>query len=130
MNSIDFSTLPDFAKSNGLICAIVQDNSTKEVLMSAFMNEEAWKLSLETGYAHYYSRSRKSLWKKGESSGHVQKIVAIRIDCDNDCALLLVDQIGPACHTNHTSCFYYELQMLDEGSTLGTLIECSPLQEV
>lgn len=115
-----FKNLPDFSKSNGMISAIAQDFHTKEVLMFAFMNEEAWQKTLETGYAHYYSRSRDTLWKKGESSGHLQKIQAIRIDCDNDCVLLLIEQEGAACHTNHISCFYRELNS-------NTLFECSPL---
>ncbi len=126
-STVDFLNLPNFEKSNGLISAIVQDNTSKEVLMSAFMNKEAWEKTLESGYAHYYSRSRKAQWKKGESSGHLQKIISIRIDCDNDCVLLLVDQIGPACHTNHISCFYNELT--DPSKKSGQLLECSPIFE-
>ncbi len=118
----NFKDLPDFSKNNGLISAIAQDAETKEVLMSAFMNKEAWEKTLETGYVHYYSRSRDCLWKKGGTSGHVQEVVSIRIDCDSDCVLLLIKQIGAACHTNHISCFYQELSN-------NTLIECSPLIE-
>ncbi len=92
-----------------LIPVIVQEEGTKEVLMLAYMNEEALQKSLRTGYAHYYSRSRKRLWKKGESSGNVQKIKNIRLDCDSDALLLEVEQTGPACHTGRKSCFYKDL---------------------
>ncbi len=97
---------PDFTKGGGMITAIAQDSTSLEVLMCAFMNREALDKTLETGYAHYYSRSRKTLWKKGETSGHLQKIVEIRVDCDQDCLLLLVEQTGAACHTGKKSCFY------------------------
>ena len=96
----------DFSKGNGLVSAIAQDAETKEVLMCAFMNREAFEATVKTGYAHYYSRSRKSLWKKGETSGHLQKVREIRVDCDQDCVLLLVEQTGAACHTGNRSCFY------------------------
>ena len=92
-----------------LIPVIVQDEKSKEVLMLAYMNEEALQKSLQTGYAHYYSRSRERLWKKGESSGNVQKIKSIRLDCDSDALLLEVEQTGPACHTGRKSCFYKDL---------------------
>jgi len=91
---------------HGLLAAIVQDATNNEILMQAFMNEEALRLTLETGIAHYYSRSRKKLWKKGESSGHVQKVREIRIDCDQDAIVMKVDQVGGACHTGFRSCFY------------------------
>lgn len=90
----------------GLLVAIAQDAENGEVLMQAFMNEEALRLSLETGLAHYYSRSRKKLWKKGESSGHVQQVKEVRVDCDLDAVILKVHQIGGACHTGFRSCFY------------------------
>ena len=90
----------------GLIVAIAQNEENGEVLMQAFMNEEALRLSLETGLAHYYSRSRKKLWKKGESSGHVQQVKEVRVDCDLDAVILKVHQIGGACHTGFRSCFY------------------------
>ena len=97
----------DFEKAGGLIPAIAQDYKTGEVLMMAFINEESWKLSLETSIVHYWSRSRNKLWKKGESSGNMQMIKDIRVDCDNDCVLFVVDQIGDAaCHTGYKSCFY------------------------
>ena len=98
----------DWQKTS-LLPVIVQDESTKEVLMLAYMNEEALQKSLQTGYAHYYSRSRDRLWKKGESSGNVQKIKNIRLDCDSDALLLEVEQTGPACHTGRKSCFYKDL---------------------
>ena len=95
---------PDF--KDGLLPAIVQDWKTLEVLMCAYMNEEAFDLTLKTGLAHYYSRSRKKLWKKGEVSGHIQYVKEVRIDCDADCLLLLVEQDTAACHTGYVSCFY------------------------
>lgn len=97
----------DFAKTDGLIPAIAQDFKTNEVLMLAYINEEAWNETLATGRAVYYSRSRKKLWRKGEESGNVQMIKEIRVDCDCDTVIFLVEQIGgAACHTGHRSCFY------------------------
>lgn len=97
----------NFKKSDGLIPAIAQDYETNEVLMMAYMNEESWKLTLETGIAHYWSRSRNKLWKKGESSGNIQEIKEIRVDCDDDTILIKINQIGRAsCHTGYRSCFY------------------------
>ena len=90
----------------GLICAIAQDVYSGEVLMQAYMNEEALLLTQETGYAHYYSRSRKCLWKKGKTSGHMQKVVSLTFDCDRDCLLMGVEQTGAACHTGNRSCFF------------------------
>ena len=92
--------------ANGLIPAIAQDAANGDVLMLAWMNAEAVARTLETGRVTYWSRSRQSFWVKGETSGHVQKLVELRVDCDRDCLLLLVDQTGPACHTNRRSCFY------------------------
>jgi len=98
---------PDFSKGNGLIPAIVQDVETREVLMLAYVNEEAWEKTLQTKEAHYYSRSRKKIWHKGESSGHVQKIKEIRLDCDLDTILYVVEQVGgAACHEGYKSCFF------------------------
>ncbi|MDP0928801.1 phosphoribosyl-AMP cyclohydrolase [Paracoccus onubensis] len=91
---------------NGLIPAIAQDAESHEVLMMAWMNAEAVAQTLQTGRVTYWSRSRKSFWIKGESSGHVQELVELRVDCDRDCLLVLVRQTGPACHTNRRSCFY------------------------
>ncbi len=90
----------------GLICAIAQDAASGDVLMQAYMNEQALNLTLNTGYAHYYSRSRNALWKKGETSGHVQKVRAVTFDCDRDCVLLQIEQTGAACHSGSRSCFF------------------------
>ena len=92
--------------ANGLIPCIVQEERTGEVLMLAWMNAEAVARTLATGRVTYWSRSRQAFWVKGESSGHVQKLVDLRLDCDRDCLLVLVEQQGPACHTNRRSCFY------------------------
>ena len=90
----------------GLIPAIAQDAISGRVLMLAWMNAEALRLTLETGEATYWSRSRSALWRKGETSGHTQRVVEARIDCDQDCILLRVEQVGPACHTGADDCFY------------------------
>lgn len=92
--------------TDGLIPAIAQDHETKEVLMMAWMNAEAVKRTLETRKVTYWSRSRQSFWIKGETSGHVQKLVDFRYDCDQDCILVLIEQTGAACHTNRRTCFY------------------------
>ena len=91
---------------HGLLSAVVQDHVTGEILMLAFMNEEAMRLTLETGIVHYFSRSRQKLWKKGESSGHIQHVKEIRLDCDQDAVLIKIEQVGGACHTGFRSCFY------------------------
>lgn len=101
----------DWEKMNGLLPVVVQDADSKEVLMQAYADKEALKLTEETGYAHYYSRSRKKIWKKGESSGNIQLIREIYLDCDGDCLLYLVEQTGPACHTGRRSCFYRKLHI-------------------
>ncbi|MFN2179135.1 MAG: phosphoribosyl-AMP cyclohydrolase [Candidatus Promineifilaceae bacterium] len=93
----------------GLIPAVVQDAETKQVLMVAWMNEEALRLTQETGEAHFWSRSRKTLWHKGATSSNIQRVREIRVDCDEDTLLLLVEPAGPACHTGEISCFYREL---------------------
>lgn len=101
----------DFEKENGLVPAIAQDYKTGKVLMLAYMNEESWKKTLETGIVHYWSRSRQKLWKKGESSGNIQKVKEIRVDCDDDCVLLTIEQVGEAaCHTGYQSCFYRKIE--------------------
>jgi phosphoribosyl-AMP cyclohydrolase len=98
---------PNFNKGEGLVPVVVQDDETGEVLMLAYMNREAWQKTLETRKAHYWSRSRQSLWLKGETSGHVQLVREVRLDCDEDTILLKVEQLGDAaCHTGHRSCFY------------------------
>jgi len=96
--------------ANGLIPAIAQDHETGEVLMMAWMNADAVARTLETGRVTYWSRSRQALWIKGETSGHTQDLVEMRVDCDRDCLLLLIRQTGPACHTNRRSCFYTALR--------------------
>ena len=92
--------------ARGLIPAVAQDHRTGEVLMVAWMSAEAVARTLETGRVTYWSRSRAAFWVKGESSGNVQRLVDLRLDCDRDCLLVLVEQTGPACHTNRRSCFY------------------------
>jgi phosphoribosyl-AMP cyclohydrolase len=92
--------------ANGLIPCIAQDHATGEVLMMAWMNVASVRQTLETGRVTYWSRSRAAFWVKGETSGHVQRLVELRVDCDSDCLLVLVEQTGPACHTNRRSCFY------------------------
>ena len=97
----------DFRKSGGLIPAVAQDWQSGEVLMLAYISPESWAETLASGYATYFSRSRNKLWKKGESSGHLQKIHSILVDCDLDTVVFKVEQLGPgACHTGHRSCFY------------------------
>ena len=98
---------------NGLIPCIVQDSETLEVLMMAWMNEESLRLTLEQETTWFYSRSRKQLWHKGETSGNVQKLMELRYDCDADTLLALVVPEGPACHTGERSCFYRKLQQVD-----------------
>jgi phosphoribosyl-AMP cyclohydrolase len=101
----------DFKKTGGLIPAIAQDYVTGEILMLAYMNQEAFDATLSSGKATYYSRSRQTLWIKGETSGNVQRVKEIRIDCDDDTVLLKVEQLGgAACHTGHRSCFYKKLE--------------------
>jgi phosphoribosyl-AMP cyclohydrolase len=94
----------------GLIPAIAQQNGTGEVLMMAWMNRKSVEETLHSGHVTYWSRSRQEFWKKGLTSGHIQKLVSMRVDCDRDCLLVTVDQAGPACHTNRRSCFYIEVE--------------------
>ena len=101
----------NFEKCGGLVPAIVQDAATGEVLMLAFMNKLSWQKTIETGKATYWSRTRQKLWVKGETSGNVQTVKEIRIDCDDDTVLLKVEQVGgAACHTGHQSCFYKKVE--------------------
>jgi phosphoribosyl-AMP cyclohydrolase len=105
--------------SEGLIPAIAQDMASREVLMLAWMNRDALERTLAEGYACYWSRSRQTLWRKGETSGHLQRLHELRLDCDGDAVLLLVEQTGPACHTNRSSCFY----LLVEGNQVRVTSE-------
>jgi phosphoribosyl-AMP cyclohydrolase len=112
----------DFSKLGGLVPAVAQDYATGEVLMLGFMNREAWEATLRTGRATYYSRSRKTLWVKGETSGKLQLVKEVRIDCDADAVVLKIEQVGgAACHTGHRSCFH---KRVDQGSVQ---IEGTPL---
>lgn len=112
---------PDFNKME-LIPAIVQDYQTKQVLMLAYVNEEAYDKMLETDLTYFYSRSRQGLWHKGETSGHIQHIKGMYLDCDQDTLLIFVDQIGVACHTGAYSCFFEEVKAFD-GSDIFYEIE-------
>jgi phosphoribosyl-AMP cyclohydrolase len=107
MNSSDSNNQPAFQRGvDGLLVAIAQDASTKSVLMVAWMNAEAFQETVETGFATYYSRSRKRLWRKGEESGHRQQVIDVFLDCDQDTILLSVNQTGAACHEGYASCFF------------------------
>ncbi|HOD30570.1 MAG: phosphoribosyl-AMP cyclohydrolase [Smithellaceae bacterium] len=102
---------PNFSKGDGLIPAIVQDLESRDILMLAYMNRQAWEATLQTGRATYWSRSRQALWVKGETSGNFQMVKNVFIDCDSDTLLLQVEQIGKAaCHTGYKSCFYRKLE--------------------
>jgi len=116
---------PKFAQ-NGLIVAVTSEAATNEVLMVAYMNRQALSLTLETGIVHYYSRSRAKLWKKGETSGETQKLVEMRVDCDQDVLLLKVEQAGrgAACHTGHKSCFFRKLELKD--GNISLIDDCGP----
>ena len=110
MSSIPTS-ITDRLAAGELIAAIAQDSENKEVLMMAWMNQEALEKTLETKRATYWSRSRNSLWIKGETSGHFQQVLSLGFDCDSDCILLQVKQIGAACHTGERSCFHREIAL-------------------
>src|SRR4051794_18607273 len=104
--STELQTAPDFTRNNGLLPAIAQDAATGEVLMMAWMNEEAFQETVATGRAVYFSRSRNRLWRKGEESGHYQNVQQILVDCDGDTILLKVQQTGAACHEGYRTCFF------------------------
>ena len=115
----------DWQKLGGLLPAIVQDAGDGAVLMLAYMNEEALSLTLQTGYAHYFSRSKGRIWKKGESSGHVQLVKSAFLDCDNDALLLKIEQCGgSACHTGARSCFFKEISLKKYGENAGSPSAC------
>ena len=108
---------PDFSKNNGLLSVILQDFDTKQVLMNGFMNEEAFELTKKENVVWFYSRSKQRLWKKGESSGNVQHVVEMTLDCDQDALLLQVIPAGPTCHLGNVSCFndpYFNLEILEK----------------
>ena len=107
----------DFAKGNGLVPVIVQEASSKDVLMLAYMNEESLRQTLDTGIATYYSRSRQGLWVKGETSGHYQHVKSLTIDCDKDTLLAKVEQVGVACHTGNPTCFHQPIAGVDYQET-------------
>ena len=104
-----FDFIEDYFKKADLLPAIVQERSTGQVLMLAYMNRESMRKTFETGYTWFYSRSRQELWNKGATSGHLQKVIDIKGDCDKDTRLVIVDQTGAACHTGSHSCFFNEL---------------------
>ena len=99
-----------FFQKGELIPAVVQEQSTGEVLMLAYMNRESLRLTLETGYTWFYSSSRQELWNKGATSGHLQKVLSLYVDCDDDTLLVMVEQTGPACHTGAHSCFFHRIK--------------------
>jgi phosphoribosyl-AMP cyclohydrolase len=113
----------DFSKGGGLLPAIAQDHVSGKVLMLAYINEASWQQTLETGEAHYWSRTRREIWHKGGTSGHVQKIREIFADCDNDTVLFRVDQIGgAACHTGHETCFHQRVERDGSVTVVGERI--------
>lgn len=113
----------NFAKGNGLLPAIVQDHDSGKVLMLAYINKISWEKTLETGEAHYWSRSRRELWHKGGTSGHVQKIKEIYSDCDQDTVLFKVEQVGgAACHTGYETCFHQKVDVTGEATIVGEKI--------
>ncbi len=109
MKELDIESM-DFKKGGGLVPVVVQDSETRDVLMMAYANREALQQTVKTGYAHYWSRSSKTLWKKGETSGHLQKVKEILVDCDQDTLLYIVVQTGVACHTGEKTCFHNRLK--------------------
>ena len=113
----------NFAKGNGLLPAIVQDLDSGKILMLAYINKSSWEKTFETGEAHYWSRSRQELWHKGGTSGHVQKIKEIYMDCDQDTVLFKVEQVGgAACHTGYESCFYQKVDTNGDVTVVGEKI--------
>jgi phosphoribosyl-AMP cyclohydrolase len=109
MNSVTLAEI-DFGKAEGLVPVIAKERTSGKVLMLAYANQQAVEATLKTGFAHYWSRSRSKLWKKGEESGHVQRVSEVLVDCDADTLMYIVDQTGPACHTGEETCFFRKLQ--------------------
>jgi phosphoribosyl-AMP cyclohydrolase len=118
MQSLDTFSSSIQYNEQGFVPVIVQDRSTLEVLMLAYADKTSFELTQQTGYAHFFSRSRQKIWKKGEVSGHVQRIIDIRIDCDADTLLYLVEQTGVSCHTGHKSCFYRDVMGIEQEPVL------------
>ncbi len=116
--------------SDGLVPVVVTDAVSNEVLMQAYMNEEALNKTLQTGKAYYYSRSRQKLWLKGETSGHFQKVIEVLTDCDFDCILLRVIQTGAACHTGNRSCFYTSLKKFEQMPNVSVLFKDAEVIEL
>jgi phosphoribosyl-AMP cyclohydrolase len=113
----------DFKKGKGMIPAIVQDSNSGKVLMTAYMNNEAWELTLKTGEAHYWSRTRGEIWHKGATSGNIQVVKEILVDCDYDAILLKVEQVGgAACHLGYESCFHHKVNTNGEVTLIGERI--------
>ena len=124
-NSIEVQSMVklDFKKGNGLLPAIAQDYKTGKVLMLAYMNEDSWLLTLKTGEAHYWSRSRKEIWHKGETSGNIQIVKEVFVDCDYDTILIKIEQVGgAACHLGYESCFHNKIDSNGEKSIVGKKI--------
>lgn len=110
--------------SNGLVPVVAVDSASNQVLMVAYANKLALEKTIKTGDAYYYSRSKNQLWKKGEISGHIQKVVSITTDCDEDTILYRVVQTGPACHTNAPTCFFNEIKSFKDIADIGVLVDC------
>jgi len=104
----------DFGKGKGLVPVVAQDAVTGRILMLAYANREALERTMNTGFAHYFSRRRGRLWRKGEDSGHVQRVKKVRVDCDGDSLVYVVEQTGPACHTGEESCFYRGVKVREQ----------------
>jgi phosphoribosyl-ATP pyrophosphohydrolase/phosphoribosyl-AMP cyclohydrolase len=119
----NFISKIDFKKGNGLVPAIIQDDSTDEVLMQAYMNEETLRLTLKTGKTHFWSRTRKKIWLKGEESGHHSLVQNAILDCDDDALVFKVQQIGPICHTGEKSCFHNPIAKIEESISDARILE-------
>ena len=119
MGNVKFDPASLKYNDQGLVPAIAQQQGTGEVLMMAWMSAAAVQRTIDSGKVTYWSRSRQSFWVKGESSGHTQKLVSMAVDCDRDCLLVTVDQVGPACHTNRRSCFYTAVESGVEVELMG-----------
>lgn len=119
MGNVKFDVSSLKFNDQGLLPAIAQQQGSGEVLMMAWMNAEAVQRTIDSGKVTYWSRSRQAFWVKGESSGHSQRLISMAVDCDRDCLLVVVDQVGPACHTNRRSCFYTAVESGVEVELMG-----------